>query len=237
MRNKILYPINHLLENSTPIPSKKWQCVDIPEGNYLISVDNIFLKDISLEEILSAKVDLPWAEDHFLERINGQPINPGEQYKNWPYYKALDNDALFRSSGKFSHNYMERYWCKGFKGIRFNYGDLNDVIKRLNLDNYTRQAYLSVWHPEDQFNHGERVPCTIGYWFYFQNNQLNLTYHIRSCDAVRHYFNDLYMTFRLLQYVSNEIKKECGIMNIWIGNFHCFVSDQYELKKRLKCAE
>jgi len=237
MKNKILNPIKHLLENATPIPSKKWQCVDIPEGNYLISVDNIFLKDISWEEILSTKVDLPWAEDHFLERVNGQPINPGEQYKNWPYYKALDNDTLFRSSGKFSHNYMERYWCKGFKGIRFQYGDLNDIIERLNIDNYTRQAYLSVWHPEDQSNHGERVPCTIGYWFYLKDNRLNLTYHIRSCDAVRHYLNDLYMTFRLLQYVSNKIKKECGTINIWIGNFHCFVSDQYELKKRLKCAE
>ena len=237
MKNKIFEPIKELLENHKPIPSKKWQCVDIPEGNYLISVDNVFLKDISFEEITNTKVDLPWAEDHFLERVNGKPINPGEQYKNWPYYKALDNDLLFRSNGKFSHNYMERYWCKGFKGIRFNYGDLNDVIERLSIDNYTRQAYLSVWHPEDQFNHGERVPCTIGYWFYFKEGRLNLTYHIRSCDAVRHYLNDLYMTFRLLQYVSNKIKKECGKMNIWIGNFHCFVSDQYELKKRLKCVE
>src|SRR5262245_9691282 len=33
------------------------------------------------------KPNLPWAEDHFQERVFGDPTNPGEQYKNWPWYR------------------------------------------------------------------------------------------------------------------------------------------------------
>ena len=39
-------------------------------------------KDLANE----TKADLPWAEDHFQERVFGHPRNPGQEYKNWPYY-------------------------------------------------------------------------------------------------------------------------------------------------------
>src|SRR5262245_41328374 len=32
------------------------------------------------------KPNMPWAEDHFIERVGGRPLNPGEQYKNWPWF-------------------------------------------------------------------------------------------------------------------------------------------------------
>jgi hypothetical protein len=32
--------------------------------------------------------NMPWAEDHFRERICGQPINPGAEWENWPYNKS-----------------------------------------------------------------------------------------------------------------------------------------------------
>jgi hypothetical protein len=32
--------------------------------------------------------NLPWAEDHFQERVSGEPLNPGEEYKNWPWYRG-----------------------------------------------------------------------------------------------------------------------------------------------------
>ena len=129
---------------------------------------------------------------------------------------------------------MERYWCKGFKGIRFNYGDLNDIIERLKNNTYTRQAFLSVWHPEDQSNEGVRVPCTIGYWFYRNGNKLDCTYLIRSCDAVRHFRNDIYMTYRLLEHVGINIGLLPGNLKMWIGSFHCFQSDLYTLKKYVR---
>lgn len=232
MHQILIKTIKSLVDKGSESKSENWQSIKIDNKNPIIEIDNVFFTiDTVIDPLHDFEPDLPWAEDHFLERVNGKPINPGEQYKNWPYYKGLDNDNLFRSSGIFSHNYMERYWCKGYKGIRYDYGDLNDIIERLKNDPHTRQAFLSVWHPEDQSNSNVRVPCTIGYWFKIENNKLNVSYLIRSCDAVRHFKNDLYMTYRLMEFISNELGLKPGSISTWIGSFHCFKSDLYTLKK------
>lgn len=36
------------------------------------------------------KPNLPWADDHFLERIGGDPLNPGVQWANWPWASSAD---------------------------------------------------------------------------------------------------------------------------------------------------
>lgn len=225
-----------LIEKGTISTGDHWQGIEIDKSNPIVSIYNLN-DDFDLTEIdpvNDLQPSIPWAEDHFLERVAGDPVNPGEQYKNWPYYtsRSFNNDSAFRSKDQFDHNYMERYWCKGYKGIRFDYGDLNDIIGRLKKDNGTRQAFLSVWHPEDQSNEGQRVPCTIGYWFYKdQFGMLSCTYLIRSCDAIRHYRNDLYMTMRLLQWVAEKTGMNPGKLFTWIGSFHCFKSDLYTLRK------
>lgn len=234
---KIEKILEKLLYEHKTSESSNWQSVGIDKKNPLVEIRNVYLQLKSSSILVDKNAfneDKPWAEDHFLERINGQPINPGEQYKNWPYY---NNGESFMHDGKFSHNYMERYWCKGYTGIRYEYGDLNDIIERIKSDNYTRQAFLSVWHPEDQSNNNVRVPCTIGYWFNYFNNQLNVTYLIRSCDAVRHFRNDLYLTYRLLEHVSEQCGLIPGDMDIWIGSLHCFKSDLYTIKKKILCVD
>lgn len=227
--NPSLFKALHLIsEKSTTSTNPKWQSININTKNPMVEVFNV---DLIFSDRNNLGEDQPWCEDHFLERVNGNPINPGDQYKNWPYYRELNDDELFRTDGTFSHNYMERYWCKGIKGKRYMYGDLKDIIERLKENPYTRQAYLSVWHPEDQGNHNVRVPCTLGYWFYMQGDKLNVKYLIRSCDAVRHLKNDVYLTYRLLEFVASEIGQDYGDLNMWIGNLHCFTSDLYCIKK------
>ncbi len=62
-------------------------------------------------------------------------------------------------------------------------GDLNDIIERLKKNKYNRQSFLSIWHPEDQSNDKEnkRIPCTLGYFFQYRNNKLNV-----SANVTRH---------------------------------------------------
>jgi thymidylate synthase len=236
MNIELINKFKELLLNNQIIDSVFWQSVEIDKRNPIVSVFDINgLLEVKPELFVNEmEPDLPWAENHFMERINGQPINPGIEYKNWPYYREKSDDILFRSNGKFSHNYMERIWCKGYKGIRYEYGDLNDIIDKLKLDIYTRQAFLSIWHPEDQSLQNERIPCTIGYWFYFKNNRMNIKFLIRSCDAIRHYKNDLYMSYRLLEHVCNKLNVDIGSLSYWIGSFHCFKTDLYTLNKIIK---
>ena len=213
-------------------PSKKWQGVEAPYK--LLEIFNRYLQfDIpeSKRELAAlSKANLPWAEDHFQERIAGEPLNPGNQWYNWPFYKGLDNDKLFRGEGsgeQFSHTYMERFWPPKINGIRYPMGDFKDIIERIKNDPHGRQNYFAIWHPEDQSPGDRRLPCTLGYHFQIIKGVLDCTYHIRSCDIFRHFHNDIYMTGRLMQYVVEELREQLpflttGIMYMWIGSLHCF---------------
>jgi hypothetical protein len=204
--------------------------------------------------------NLPWAEDHFLERIGGEPLNPGEQYKNWPWYRGNVEQHQTQELQKFSHTYMERYWPKGAirsqgrqymvgepDGIRYNYGDLNDVVDLLARSPFTRQAVLPVWFPEDTGAvHGERVPCSLYYHFLLRNGRLNVYYHIRSCDFFRHFRDDVYLTCRLGQWVREKVKEklvseenydyeeflEMGRLSMHISSLHVFEAERKRLDVR-----
>jgi thymidylate synthase len=118
-------------------------------------------------------------------------------------------------------------------GIRYNYGDLNDVVALLKRSPMTRQAYLPVWFPEDTgANYEQRVPCTLGYHFLLRNGVLGITYFIRSCDFVRHFSDDVYMAGRLCQWVADQVADgNVGYLSMHIGSFHIFDGDVAKLKR------
>lgn len=240
-------------EKSYEVNHNKWQSIEVAHNpamkhqellNYSIhfplTTEHL---DYYREEI---KPNLPWADDHFdLERVSGEPINPGHQWKNWPYSKS----AAQHVDKQFSHSYAERYWPKyagktiggriqyakniePLKGIRFEYGDLEDLVRLLIEDPLTRQAFLPIWFPEDlaAIKSNQRVPCSLGYHFIIRNDQLHVVYYIRSCDYIRHFRDDVYLTIRLLFWIYERIKADhpyftLGTFTMHITSFHMFVSD------------
>lgn len=201
---------------------------------------------------LLVRPNQPWADAHFAERVGGVPTNPGVTYKDWPFYPK--NDQKIRDT-IFTHTYQERFWPKhaGYneemrqagdefwqlnsthQGIRYEYGDLNDVIDLLQSDPTTRQAFLPIWFPEDTgAKHGGRVPCSIGYWFVQRDDTLSVEYTIRACDALRHFQDDVYFACLLVKYILEklaikdskwgEIKPGSLVMNI--GSFHVFSQER-----------
>jgi thymidylate synthase len=170
--------------------------------------------------------NLPWAEDHFLERVSGKPLNPGEQYKFWPWYAGGVEDH--KQPGEFSHTYMERFWAaeamrqNGYEphGIRYKVGDLENLLHLLKREPKTRQAYLPIWFPEDVWAASvvkQRVPCTLGYHFMLRDDQLHCFYPMRSVDFVRYLRDDLYMAGRLVQWIIDELKDiEEGQDDTWV---------------------
>lgn len=238
--------INKLYVVNRTVKSGKWQGVDTFK-----EMDMLVLRNETLEFKVRDKewlrdfsgADQPWAELHFLERINGIPSNPGETYKMWPYHTDLDKSEF--KDETFSHTYQERFWPKEandknkplaspLMGIRFEYGDLEDVINLLKENPLTRQAYLPIWFPEDTWaaNNSKRVPCTLGYYFWIDQGQVHMNYTIRSCDAFRHFRNDIYLTGRLLIYVAKKLKLLTGNLTMIIYNFHLFKNDMYTFNKK-----
>jgi hypothetical protein len=72
---------------------------------------------------------------------------------------------------------------------------------------------------------------------------MHCVYYIRSCDAVRHFRNDVYMTCRLVQWLidmcqwkqfdvdeDNQYWEDIvpGILTMHITSFHCFEGENID---------
>lgn len=232
---------------TTPINAGTWQQLDISNSSAhdtweLLNVTMVLKMPSDISEAQQMiQPDLPWAEDHFAERVGGKPINPGVAWEYWPYHRH-GVDLHLREGKKYDHNYMERMWCKGlvfedpligwdpFRGYRFPVGDLRDVVNQLKKNPSTRQAYLPIWFPEDTGAiENQRIPCSIGYHFIIRDNKLHLQYNLRSCEIYRHFTNDVYLAIRLAQWMDEqllELELEMGNLTMHMVSFHGFVGDR-----------
>lgn len=230
-----------------------WQGVKIShlQGSVMYELINWdFRVPIATEDLdalrQSVNPNLPWADDHFYERVCGYPMNPGEQWKRWPW--ANSAERFLDDEGKFEVNYMERFWAgKPFDdgstlaGIRGRpYGDLDNLVELLANDPYTRQAYLPIYFPEDT-GAGGRVPCSLGYHWMMRDNHLHVFYPIRSCDLWRHFRDDIYLAVRLTLWMLKKLRARDdawnhvspGMFSMWIGSLHVFENDYHALCRKL----
>lgn len=250
------------LKQSTPLAATRWQSVAAPKP--MLEILNVTLKYHVGEENLGfhqsvIKPNLPWADRHFLEeRVSGDPINPGQTWRIWPYSASANTHRREgETDPQFDHSYAERYWPKHagltadgtlepgnyltHYGIRFPHGDLDDLVTILAAEPTTRQAYLPVWFPEDLGAAllQKRVPCSLGYHFICRDQRLHCVYYLRSCDFVRHFRDDVYLTVRLLLWVLEQCRLaspengwddvQPGTLTIHITSLHCFETDKVAL--------
>lgn len=248
-----------------------WQGVDVskrPEMKSLELLNVTFTTHLRGVEDLDywrndCQPNLPWADDHFDERVCGVPINPGKTWEYWPWASSA-SDFLDAAGGTmFNHNYMERIWPRfagkarvptptdrdfghalagvldldPLRGIRGEYGDLNDLVDLLARDPMTRQAYLPLYFPEDTGAPG-RKPCSLGYQFMCREDGLHIYYPMRSCDFVRHFNDDCYLAVRLGLWVLDQCRaknKDWGHVTVRSFSMHCtslhvFVNDAARLR-------
>lgn len=249
-QDAIKWSKERLYQYGYEVETEKWQGIK-PKDSMWEIMNHSFQMFIpnNLDELANEiRPNLPWADEHFVERIGGYPVNPPPSHINWPFAQKDNNE--FISNKKFSHTYPERIWPKFAgdlsntekkEGIRFSYGDLYDVIKLLIKEPNTRQAFLPIWFPEDTgVVHGERVPCTIGYHFMRRNGYFHMSYFIRSCDIVRHFRDDIYLACRKLLWILSELKNNSnewenikpGYYSMYIVSLHCFKNEKGILKQK-----
>ena len=240
------------LMGTTPFKVGSWQSqlIDMPMHE-LINVSTVYHMPETAHQVgVETGARLPWAEDHHLERVGGQPLNPSPSEAWWPFRKRSadgDTNKEHKSEGEaFSHTYPERMWPKNagplldlepMRGIRFEYGDLGDIVNQLVRDPNTRQAYLPLWFPEDTGAvHGKRVPCSLGWQFQIRQGVIHTTYTMRSTDLLRHYQDDIYLATRLTHWVRDQIQAKSdmnismGTLTFHTGNMHIFEGDRDLIK-------
>lgn len=233
--------VKRLYRSGQALTSNIWQAVEEPKK--MIEVLNCGFQakmpqqQIELFHLLDFD-NLPmskWSEDHFQERVSRIPYNPPPSYTDW--HNGSSGDYFSGGTEKFSHTYPERFWFNKVhpEGFRYSNGNLDSVVEILKRDINTRQAFLPMFLPEDLTASlsGERVPCSLGWHFIHRNGYLHLFYTLRSCDALRHFANDIYMAVRLAQWVVNELDRDIklGFITLQVVSFHCFENDMYKLKQ------
>jgi hypothetical protein len=246
------------LRTAPRIQRGTWQTLDVSGSDLhitreLINTNMIYAVPQKYDQLVEeVQPDMPWAGEHFLERVSGEPMNPAPSHVRWPYASA--GNSAHMSQEKFDHTYPERFWPKRANpeeimqfpngrraevntGIRFAYGDLGDVVQQLIRNPYTRQAYLPVWFPEDTGATDYRVPCTLGYHFMCDSDmRLHMWYYMRACDFIRHFHNDVFFAGALLQWVCDRVFKwpngntfRPGNLNLTISSLHVFEGDMGKL--------
>lgn len=180
-----------------------------------------------------------WADAEFKERIGWYDLNPG---KAWELRKDLWEQFLV--NGKFDYTYPERIWnsLDIYGSTSFNCDlAMQSVIELLKRDNDTRKAVLPIFHGTDlRFLDGsKRIPCSMYYDFLIRQNGkgekvLHICYHQRSSDFVQHFGNDVYLAWRLMQYVAKEVGVKPGYLYHTIDSLHAYKKDWTSLASNLE---
>lgn len=251
IKKAIIESYKKLLHYGQELSTERWQG-DKPLDEFIEVLNFVFQSKIP-EKIEEAKklIDpiLPWADEHFEERISGIPYNPPPSSERWNNINKTEKWYSKEYKDKFSHTYPERLWFKKVfpKGLRYDTGDLYDIVKLLAKEPNTRQCYMPMFIHEDitAALKEERVPCSLGWHFIQRNGYLHVNYFLRSVDAVRHFRNDIYFAVRKVYYILEEASKlnsffkdvKPGFIHIFITSFHCFKSDRYYLEKYIEKEE
>lgn len=240
----------NLWEMGTEVKPKTYQNKNI-EGK-----DDYITKELICEQYCLTHMDDPsplfvftkskdWADAEFTERISEEPINPG---KAWEL--RYDVWREFLVNGVFDYTYSERMSRKvGYKGKLLT--KLDAVINLLKDDNDTRKAILNIYGDvfdsilevtgcdSSYLDGSRRIPCSMYYDFLVRENakgekQLNICYHQRSSDFVTHFGNDVYLAWKLMEYVAREIKIQPGYLYHTIDSLHSYKKDWLKLKTSIQ---
>jgi hypothetical protein len=249
----ISWTAQQMYDYSYEVHTEKWQGKEIKHDPKYTMIETLNLSfscqmSSDLKEIgEQIKPNFAWADEHFEERVSGLPLNPPPSHVRWPY--AQKNNAEFGGLEKFSHTYPERIWPKfasdipnsKMSGIRYEYGDFNDVVELMSREPFTRQAFLPIWFPEDTGSvTGERVPCTIGYHFIRRGDWVHVVYYIRSCDFFRHFRDDIYLCAKKVFWLIEKLREKDpenwnnvkpGMLTMHITSLHAWAVEKSLLKK------
>lgn len=160
----------------------------------------------------------PWADIEFKERVLNKPAsrkvtNPGNA---WRKRREVWAEFLEPETGHFSYTYPQRLDDQ-----------IEGIIKELGKHPNSRQLWLSIWDKHlDPRRRGERrVPCSLGYYFLFRQNKLDITYAMRSCDFMTHWNNDVWLARKTQEYVAMKAGMEPGNFSQIVFSLHVYQKD------------
>lgn len=173
-----------------------------------------------------------WVIAELKERVTPMWIeSPGRAWKKREaFWKPLVE------AGNFGYTYNNRMQqCSNVERIV-------DAIVH-NPD--SRQAILSIWDRQDDIyglGGKQRVPCSIYYQFLLRDKKLHVIYAQRSADAYNHLGNDIWLAFKLMEHMVDEVNAwnpeqeqiRPGYLYHNIGSLHVYRKDWDNMQRVLE---
>lgn len=182
---------------------------------------------------------LEWAMAEFAERIDPTMVNPGDAYLENP----LMWSQFLREDGKFDYTYSERLNRLVNSPVpngKVFTTNLDAIVELLKNDPDTRKAVLPIFDSDDasHYDGSARIPCSVYYDFLIRENskgekQLNICYHQRSSDFCMHFGDDVYLAWRLMEYIANLVGIKPGYLYHTIDSLHVYKKDWNLLKSSI----
>lgn len=159
-----------------------------------------------------------WADAEFGERVDPNFVNPGQAWKLREEVWRQFQNAI----GLFDYTYNGRIQPEG---------NLALIKQELIRNPDTRQTWLPIFQEKDPRYMGgaRRIPCSLGYHFTVRDNTLHMTYIQRSCDAVVHFGNDVYLAWKMMEYMAHATGYDVGYLTHMIFSFHAYKKDWQKL--------
>jgi thymidylate synthase len=124
---------------------------------------------------------------------------------------------------KFGYTYHERLFSYRLpNGVVVN--QIEKVIEKLRKAPYTRRAQAITWQPWKDLE-TEHPPCLQRMWFRVVNNKLVMHVHMRSNDALKAAYMNMYAFTELQKHVAQELGVEVGRYMHIADSYHVYERD------------
>lgn len=214
------------------------------------------LLSLSLENLLFNPIEVKdWANAEFAERvINGKNSTLGYtdtvEFRNGYSHTTKINPEGYVNPGTawlLREDVWKQFLVESSEGPKFDYsynerlqwlGSLGRIIEELERNPDTRQAVLSIYSKSDILYMGgkRRIPCSMYYNFHIRPDatgepRLYIIYHQRSADAVVHFGNDIWLAWKLMEYVASKVGVKPGNLIHNIDSLHVYKKDWVKLEE------
>jgi len=124
---------------------------------------------------------------------------------------------------KYEYTYHERLFRYGLPDGRV-VNQIEKVVEKLRRAPHTRRAQAVTWQPWRDLD-TDHPPCLQRIWFRVIDNRLAMHIHMRSNDALRAAFMNMYAFTELQRYVAQRLGVEAGYYMHVVDSYHVYESD------------
>jgi len=130
------------------------------------------------------------------------------------------------SAGKWEYTYHERLAAYSVPGLEKPVNQLDYVIDALSAAPHTRRAQAIMWKPWEDAGISDPA-CLQRFWFRVFDDELVLNVHMRSNDAFKAAFMNMYAFTDLQRVVAERISEKLG-RKIRVGQY-THIADSFHI--------